>query len=70
MKDASLYRARASLCRQMASRDPDRSWQFLAQAERWEHLAATETSNHFNDLALAVASQDANATRWETIAAV
>ena len=67
MKNASLCRARASLCRQMAVDDPDRNWQFLAQAERWEHLAATEISDH--DLALAVASQNANAPRWETVAA-
>ncbi len=41
------YRAHASLYRQMAVFDPERSWQVLGQAERWEHLAETEILKHF-----------------------
>jgi hypothetical protein len=42
MKDASSYRALALLYRQQAAYSPDQSWQLLAQAERWEHLAEQE----------------------------
>jgi hypothetical protein len=49
MKNASRYRARASLCRQLAAYDPDKSRYLLGQAERWEHLADGEISDHFND---------------------
>jgi hypothetical protein len=49
MKNASHYRALASLCRQQAAYRPDQSWQLLGQAERWEHLAATELADHFNE---------------------
>ena len=47
MKNASQYRALASLCRQHAAYDPDQSWKLLGQAERWEHLAEGEISEHF-----------------------
>ena len=53
MKNASQYRALASLCRQQAAYKPDLSWQLLAQAERWEHLAAEAISNHFNECNMA-----------------
>ena len=49
MKNASRYRARASLCRQLAAYDPDKSRYLLGQAERWEYLADAEVSDHFND---------------------
>jgi len=49
MKNTSRYRARASLCRQLAAYDPERRWSLLGQAERWEHLANAEISDHFND---------------------
>jgi hypothetical protein len=49
MKNASRYRARASLCRQLAAYDPDKSWYLLGQAERWEHLAKGEIQDHFNE---------------------
>jgi hypothetical protein len=39
MKNASQYRALASLYRQQAAYNPGRSWHLLGQAERWEHLA-------------------------------
>jgi hypothetical protein len=49
MKNASRYRARASLCRQLAAYDPDKRWYLLGQAERWEHLADAEIADHFKD---------------------
>jgi hypothetical protein len=47
MKKASHYRAMASLCRQQAAYNPDKSWQLLGQAERWEYLAETAISDQF-----------------------
>ena len=47
MKNASQYRALASLCRQQAAYNPQLSWQLLGQAERWEHLAADAIADHF-----------------------
>lgn len=41
MESVRRFRAMASLCRQTAARDPERSWKLLAEAEYWEHLAAT-----------------------------
>jgi hypothetical protein len=49
MKNAAQYRALASLARQTAAYNPDRSWQLLGQAERWEHLAEAELASHFKD---------------------
>jgi hypothetical protein len=46
MKNAPRYRAMSLLCRQHAAYNPSRSWQLLADAERWEHLAAMEMSSH------------------------
>ena len=45
MSNVSRYRAMSSLCRQHAAYHPNRSWQLLADAERWEHLAAKEMSS-------------------------
>lgn len=39
MDNARQFRNMALLCRQQASRYPDDSWKWLAQAERWEHLS-------------------------------
>jgi hypothetical protein len=77
MKNASHYRALASLCRQSAAYNPARSWHLLGQAERWEHLALDELDSHFkecntarsSDLAKPGVSPDPNDTRWKTIAA-
>jgi hypothetical protein len=77
MKNVSRYRAMGSLCRQQAAYNPAQSWQLLAQAEHWEHLAAVEMASHFedcntnrlSDLAKPGATPDANDTRWKTIAA-
>ena len=61
MKNASRYRSRASLCRQLAAYDPDKRWYLLGQAERWEHLADIEISDHFNDSnAVTSPAQDAS----------
>jgi len=38
-RSAEEYRAMALLCRQQAACDPDKSWQLLGEAERWEYLA-------------------------------
>ena len=37
--NAQRCRAIALLCRQQASIHPEQNWKWLAQAERWEHLA-------------------------------
>ena len=47
MKQASQYRALASLCRQQAAYNPAQGWHLLSQAERWEHLAQAEIVSHF-----------------------
>ena len=39
-------RAMASLCRQCAAYHPDRSWQLLAEAEYWEHMASAALLQH------------------------
>ena len=31
----------------MAVYDPDKSWQLLSEAARWEHLAEAEIFDHF-----------------------
>ena len=49
MKNASFYRALASLYRQQAAYCPDQSWYLLGQAERWEHLAEQELASHFEN---------------------
>jgi hypothetical protein len=49
MKNASHYRALASLYRQQAAYNPGQSWHLLGQAERWEHLAEQELASHFED---------------------
>jgi hypothetical protein len=49
MKNASQYRARASLYRQMAVYDPGKSWHLLNEAARWEHLAEAEIFDHFQE---------------------
>ncbi len=70
-------RAMGSLCRQQAAYNPAQSWKLLAEAEYWEHMAAVETSSHFEecntnrsrDLAKSRTTSDANDTRWKTIVA-
>jgi len=77
MKNASQYRALASLYRQHAAYNPAQKWHLLGQAERWEHLAAQELASHFKecnttssrDLAKVGATPDANDTRCDTVVA-
>jgi hypothetical protein len=77
MKNAAEYRALASLCRQAAAYNPEKSWHLLGQAERWEHLAEQELASHFQDCnadrpVYSIdngATGDADGSRWETIAA-
>ena len=49
MKNVLRFRAMGSLCRQQAAYNPAQSWQLLAKAEHWEHLAAVETSSYFEE---------------------
>jgi hypothetical protein len=49
METAQRFRAMATLCRQSAALHPDRSWKLLAEAEYWEHLAATALPAHIED---------------------
>jgi hypothetical protein len=44
-RSAEEYRAIALLCRQQAACDPDKSWQLLGEAERWEYLAAEQSAS-------------------------
>jgi hypothetical protein len=36
----SYFRSLALLCRQQAARHPNESWNWLSEAERFEHLAS------------------------------
>jgi hypothetical protein len=49
MKNVRSYRAMALLCRQQAVFHPEKSWQYLGDAERWEHLAEAEISALFDE---------------------
>jgi hypothetical protein len=77
MKNAAEYRALASLCRQTAAYNPDKSWHLFGQAERWEHLAEQELASHFQECNAdrSVYSTDSGGTsnvddsRWKTVAA-
>jgi hypothetical protein len=44
-RSAEEYRATALLCRQQAACDPDKSWQLLCEAERWEYLAEEQSAS-------------------------
>ena len=49
MENIKHYRAVALLCRQRAALHPEASWQWLAEAERCEHLADAEIAAHFKE---------------------
>jgi hypothetical protein len=49
MKEILSYRARGLLCRQQAVLHPETSWKWLAEAERWEHLADAEIASRFKE---------------------
>jgi hypothetical protein len=51
METLRRLRAMASLCRQSAAYNPDRSWKLLAEAEYWEHLASAALIEHFKECA-------------------
>ena len=76
MEPVRRFRAMASLCRQSAAYNPDRSWKLLAEAEYWEHLASAALLEHFqdctassNDLTQPHPSANVNDMRWKPIAA-
>ena len=77
MKEASRFRALASLCRQHAAYNPADSWKLLAQAEHWEHLATQQMSSHFKEWNAdrpvpsdeSEASPNVNVSQWKAIAA-
>ena len=49
METIKHYRAVALLCRQQAVLHPEASWQWLAEAERYEHLATAEIDAYFKE---------------------
>jgi hypothetical protein len=49
MKNVRSYRAMALLCRQQAVFHPEKSWKYLGDVERWEHLAEAEISALFEE---------------------
>ncbi|WP_426435596.1 hypothetical protein [Bradyrhizobium genosp. P] len=73
METARRLRAMASLCRQSAAYNSDRSWKLLAEAEYWDHLAAAALSEHFKECTATSANNlaqlaNANDTGGEPIA--
>ena len=75
METVRRLRAMASLCRQSAVYNPDRSWKLLAEAAYWEHLASAALVKHFKECAASShdltphASANANDVRWKPVAA-
>ena len=49
MENIKHYRAVALQCRQRAALHPEASRQWLAEAERYEHLADAEIAAHFKE---------------------
>lgn len=49
MENIKRYRTVALLCRQQAALHPEATWQWLAEAERYEHLAYAEIAAHFRE---------------------
>lgn len=49
MENVKHYRAIALLCRQQAALRPEANWQWLAEAERYDHLADAEIAVHFKE---------------------
>jgi hypothetical protein len=77
MKNASRYRALASLSRQHAAYNPAQAWKLLGDVERWEHLAEQELVSHFKECNAdrseysneSEEPQKADGSRWKAIAA-
>jgi len=49
VENVKHFRAVASLCRQRAALHPEASWHWLAEAERYEHLADAEIEAHLTN---------------------
>jgi hypothetical protein len=49
MKEILTCRARGLLCRQQAVLHPEDIWKWLAEAERWEHLADAEITSRVKE---------------------
>ncbi len=49
VENIKQYRAVALLCRQQAALRPEANWQWLAEAERYEHLADAEIAVYFKE---------------------
>ena len=49
MENIKRYRSVALLCRQQAVLHPEVSWHWLAEAERYEHLADAEIDAYFKE---------------------
>jgi hypothetical protein len=47
MSDVSSCRAMELMCRQRAKADPEHSWKWLGQADRWHNLEKRETAWRF-----------------------
>ena len=77
MKKVRRLRAMGSLCRQQAAYNPAKRGRLIAEAEYWERLAEAELTVHFKECNAdrsvystnAVETQNADGSRWETIAA-
>jgi hypothetical protein len=54
METVRRLRAMASLCRQSAAHNPDRSWNLLAEAEYWEHLASAALIENVKECAVSL----------------
>jgi len=49
MKNIVEFRARATLCRQLAGCEPKNGNYWLAEAEKWSRLAQNEISAHYQE---------------------
>ena len=49
MKNIVEFRARATLCRQLAMCEPKNRSYWLAEAEKWSRLAQDEISSHYDE---------------------
>ena len=47
MKNVVEFRARATLCRQLAMCEPKNRSYWLAESDRWSRLAQDEISSHY-----------------------
>src|SRR5260370_1161471 len=59
-KSAEEYRATGLLCRQQAACDPDKGWQLLGEAERWEYLADQQSASDLKGCNFPLANVEGN----------